>query len=186
MVKKMLEVVVNYLYPALTTVKTDWLFLCTPDSVVFAASRPLCPPESLSFPFRSQASPTCRSPLLTLRLGQGDHRGVSPASPVAAPGASPSGLPLAPQEAVGSPGPSIGGPGHHCSCCGPGKPIQALGMTSSRGIDDEPGLAGAGGNTAKWDRMIYIASSVFLNLGGEMICFTPNAYMILRERQKIQ
>lgn len=40
----MLEVVVNYLYPALTTVKTDWLFLCTPDSVMFAASRPPAPP----------------------------------------------------------------------------------------------------------------------------------------------
>lgn len=49
MVKKMLEVVVNYLYPALTTVKTDWLFLCTPDSVMFATSRPLFP--SLPFPF---------------------------------------------------------------------------------------------------------------------------------------
>lgn len=36
MVKKMLEVVVNYLYPALTTVKTDWLFLCAPDSVLSA------------------------------------------------------------------------------------------------------------------------------------------------------
>ena len=44
----MLEVVVNYLYPALTTVKTDWLFLCTPDSVMFATSRPLFP--SLPFP----------------------------------------------------------------------------------------------------------------------------------------
>ena len=41
----MLEVVVNYLYPALTTVKTDWLFLCTPDSVMFAASRPLPRPQ---------------------------------------------------------------------------------------------------------------------------------------------
>ena len=48
MVKKMLEVVVNYLYPALTTVKMDWLFLCTPDSVMFATSRPLFP--SLPFP----------------------------------------------------------------------------------------------------------------------------------------
>lgn len=38
MVKKMLEVVVNYLYPALTTVKTDWLFLCAPDSVLSATS----------------------------------------------------------------------------------------------------------------------------------------------------
>lgn len=54
MVKKMLEVVVNYLYPALTTVKTDWLFLCTPDSVMFAASRPLHP--SFSVPFSSWAA----------------------------------------------------------------------------------------------------------------------------------
>lgn len=44
MVKKMLEVVVNSLYPALTTVKTDWLFLCTPDSVISATSRPFHPP----------------------------------------------------------------------------------------------------------------------------------------------
>lgn len=43
MVKKMLEVVVNYLYPALTTVKTDWLFLCAPDSVLSATS-PSPPP----------------------------------------------------------------------------------------------------------------------------------------------
>lgn len=49
MVKKLLEVVVNYLYPALPTVKTDWLFLYALDSVVFAAvasspfpSRRLC------------------------------------------------------------------------------------------------------------------------------------------------
>lgn len=42
----MLEVVVNYLYPALTTVKTDWLFLCTPDSVVLAPPFP--------FPLRLQ------------------------------------------------------------------------------------------------------------------------------------
>lgn len=40
MVKKMLEVVVNCLYPALTPVKTDWLLLCPPDSVLFASSRP--------------------------------------------------------------------------------------------------------------------------------------------------
>lgn len=47
MVKKMLEVVVNYLYPALTTVKTDWLFLCAPDSVLSATSpSPPAPPHS--------------------------------------------------------------------------------------------------------------------------------------------
>lgn len=50
MVKKMLEVVVNYLYPALTTVKTDWLFLCTPDSVISATSRPAHTPPHLQTP----------------------------------------------------------------------------------------------------------------------------------------
>lgn len=54
MVKKTLEVVVNYLYPALPTVKTDWLFLCAPDSVVFATHHPslLSPrPLHLQVPF---------------------------------------------------------------------------------------------------------------------------------------
>lgn len=71
MVKKMLEVVVNYLYPALTTVKTDWLFLCTPDSVMFAASRPLAPPPDAS-PVPSPHRPLpARDPLHLLRgLGQ--------------------------------------------------------------------------------------------------------------------
>lgn len=62
MVKKMLEVVVNYLYPALTTVKTDWLFLCTPDSVMFAT-------QPLSCALHRGLSP-CSCPLLPQRQGQ--------------------------------------------------------------------------------------------------------------------
>lgn len=133
MVKKMLEVVVNYLYPALTTVKTDWLFLCTPASVMFAASRPLPSPRMplLSLPL-TKAFSTYRSPLLTLRLGPGNGSGISPALPIAAPEASPPGPPRSPKEAAGDPGPSVGQPACYCGQCGSGKPLRAPLTTACR------------------------------------------------------
>ena len=125
MVKKMLEVVVNYLYPALTTVKMDWLFLCTPDSVMFATSRP-------PFPSLSQTSSACRSLLLPLRCGGGNCYSAPP---------TPLYWLLRPLL-LGGPGPFRKQPAiwsrHRpawlfCACwCGYIKPIQALITASCR------------------------------------------------------
>lgn len=106
MVKTMLEVVVNSLYPALTTVKMDWLFLCTPDSVMFATSRPLFPSPSslppLPFPFPPPSPPlpfsACRSLSHALRC-QGNCWRHPASLPVLAPEASPPGAAL---DALGS------------------------------------------------------------------------------------
>lgn len=93
MVKKMLEVVVNYLYPALTTVKTDWLFLCTADSVMF--------PPALSVPSSAQ-SPFPPAGLLYCETSRQQ------------------GQPWTHLEAVRNWVPSIGRPGSHVRVSGPG------------------------------------------------------------------
>ncbi|CAI9157545.1 unnamed protein product [Rangifer tarandus platyrhynchus] len=91
MVKKMLEVVVNYLYPALTTVKTDWLFLCTPDSVMFATSHLLFPSPNL---FRLQV------PFTSFEMWSRKLLQCPTPTPVLAPEASPPGQPWTLQEAA--------------------------------------------------------------------------------------
>lgn len=77
MVKKMLEVVVNYLYPALTTVKTDWLFLCAPDSVLSATS-PSPRPSPLTDTRSGTRRPAAASVTGAAPLGPSEDRRTPP------------------------------------------------------------------------------------------------------------